>query len=225
MRERCFGGSVYVSPAEFLPDLDKGIVIRCACICARVRATGAQSSCHMIRLQILILKVLFDLLTDRHGCCSANPRTSRTIFIFAFPRGKIQEHKLLLKMWGHIHRFHVGFERFLRRDSDSANLFAKWGKCSNSSKPFEKRHLCRHTLTILLVRVESLQFLQEDVAVGDGVVLIGHDEELEDGASAGAQEQNGAVLIRPGLCVHHNLIQLVPVHTESQSPTTTPFYL
>lgn len=62
----------------------------------------------------------------------------------------------------------------------------------------------------LLVRVEPLQFLQEDVAVGDGVVLVGHDEELEDGPPARPEEQDGPVPVRPGFCVHHNLIQLVP---------------
>lgn len=61
-----------------------------------------------------------------------------------------------------------------------------------------------------LVRVESLQLLQEDVAVGHGVVRVGHDEELEDGPSAGAQEQDRPVPGRSGLGVHHNLVQLVP---------------
>lgn len=60
------------------------------------------------------------------------------------------------------------------------------------------------------VWVESLQLLQEDVAVADGVVRVRHDEELEDGASAGTQEQDRPVPGRSGLCVHHNLVQLVP---------------
>lgn len=66
--------------------------------------------------------------------------------------------------------------------------------------------------SVLLFRVEALQFLQEDVAVGDRVVLVGHDEKLEDGPPAGAQEQNRAVPVRSGFRVHHNLIQLVPAH-------------
>lgn len=76
-------------------------------------------------------------------------------------------------------------------------------------------HQSTHTNTnpasVVLVRVESLQLLQEDVAAGDRVVLVGHDEKLEDGPSAGAQEQHGPVPVRPSLRVHDDLIQLVPV--------------
>lgn len=68
----------------------------------------------------------------------------------------------------------------------------------------------------LLIRVESLQFLQEDVAVGDCVVLVGHDEELEDGPSARSEKQNGSVSKRPGFCIHHNLVQLVPTPSERE---------
>lgn len=69
-------------------------------------------------------------------------------------------------------------------------------------------------LTALLIRVESLQFLQEDVAVSDRVVLVGHDEELEDGPFARPEEQDGSVSIRPSFGIHHNLIQLIPVQKE-----------
>lgn len=73
----------------------------------------------------------------------------------------------------------------------------------------------------LLIRVESLQFLQKDVAVGDCVVLVGHDEELEDGPSARSEEQDSSVSIRPGFCIHHNLVQLVPTQRERESATIT----
>lgn len=43
-------------------------------------------------------------------------------------------------------------------------------------------------ISALLIWVESLQFLQEDIAVGDRVVRVWHDEEFEDGPSAGPQE-------------------------------------
>lgn len=46
--------------------------------------------------------------------------------------------------------------------------------------------------------------------MGDRVVLVGHDEELEDGPSAGPQEQHGPVPVGPSFCIHHDLIQLVP---------------
>ncbi len=75
---------------------------------------------------------------------------------------------------------------------------------------------------VLLIRVESLQFLQEDVTIGDGVVLIGHDEELEDGPSARPKEQDGPVSMGPGFCVHHNLIQLVPAEQERYSAALMP---
>lgn len=71
-----------------------------------------------------------------------------------------------------------------------------------------KFHFCR--VAASLVWVESLQLLQEDVAVADAVVRVGHDEELEDGPSAGTQEQDCPVSGWSGLCVHHNLVQLVP---------------
>lgn len=70
---------------------------------------------------------------------------------------------------------------------------------------------------ILLVRVESLQFLQKDVAVRDSVVLVRHNEKLEDGPSARSKEYNSTVPVRPSLCIHHYLIQLVP---EPQSRET-----
>lgn len=63
----------------------------------------------------------------------------------------------------------------------------------------------------LLIWVESLQFLQEDIAVGDRVVRVWHDEEFEDGPSAGPQEQHRPISVRSSLCIHHYLIQLVPV--------------
>lgn len=62
----------------------------------------------------------------------------------------------------------------------------------------------------LLIRVESLQFLEEDVAVGDSVVLVGHNEELENGPSARPEKQDGSVSVRPSFCIHHHLVQLVP---------------
>jgi len=37
---------------------------------------------------------------------------------------------------------------------------------------------------VLLIRIKSFQFLQEDVAVGDRIVLVRHNEKLEDGPSA-----------------------------------------
>lgn len=67
---------------------------------------------------------------------------------------------------------------------------------------------------ILLIGVESLQFFQEDVAAGDSVVLVGHDEELEDGPSAGPEEQDSPVPVRPGFCIHHNLIELIPAQQQ-----------
>lgn len=91
---------------------------------------------------------------------------------------------------------------------------------SSATTPFSRSlslsvHQSTHTNTnpasVILVRVESLQLLQEDVAAGDRVVLVGHDEKLEDGPSAGAQEQHGPVPVRPSLRVHDDLIQLVPV--------------
>lgn len=80
----------------------------------------------------------------------------------------------------------------------------------HASKP-TPAHTHTNPASVIPFRVESLQLLQEDVAVGDRVVLVGHDEELEDGPSAGAQEQHGPVPVWPGLCVHDDLIQLVPV--------------
>lgn len=60
------------------------------------------------------------------------------------------------------------------------------------------------------VGVEPFQLLQEDVAAGDRVVRVRHDEELQDGAPVGPQEKDGAVPVRPRLRIHHYLIQLVP---------------
>lgn len=79
-------------------------------------------------------------------------------------------------------------------------------------------------LGALLIWVESLQFLQEDVAVGHRVVRVWHDEEFEDGSSAGPQEQHRPVSVRSSLCVHHHLIQLVPVQQVGEKNTPTTLY-
>lgn len=63
---------------------------------------------------------------------------------------------------------------------------------------------------VLLVRVESLQFLQKDVAVSDGIVLVRHDEKFEDGPSARSKVHNRTISVRPSLRIYHYLIQLVP---------------
>lgn len=76
--------------------------------------------------------------------------------------------------------------------------------------------------TRLLIGVEALQFFQEDVAIGNGIVLVGHDEKLEDGPSAWAEEEDGAVSVGPGLGIHHNLIQLVPEPQGKQSAALMP---
>lgn len=76
--------------------------------------------------------------------------------------------------------------------------------------------------TRLLIGVEALQFFQKDVAIGNGIVLVGHDEKLEDGPSAWAKEEDGAVSVGPGLGIHHDLIQLVPEPQGKQSAALVP---
>lgn len=66
------------------------------------------------------------------------------------------------------------------------------------------------------VGVKAFQLFQEDVTAGDRVVLVRHDEELQDGPPVGPQEKDGAVPGGARLCIHHDLIQLVP-GTDGQS--------
>lgn len=74
-----------------------------------------------------------------------------------------------------------------------------------------------HTHTLLLLRVEALQLLQEDVAVGHYVVSVVDNEKFKDGSTVGAKEDDSAVAVGTGVRVHHHLIKLISVYTHTHT--------